>query len=56
MRSRHVETAKSRLGDMQGANQPDDSGNEQYQAKNAAEAGPAKAAVTIVAAAAEQQN
>jgi hypothetical protein len=45
-----------RSADTQAANQPDYDGNDQYQAKNAAKAGPAIPAVTIVAAASEQQN
>src|ERR1700737_3016059 len=45
-----------RSADTQAANQPDKDGNDQYQAKNAAKAGPAIPAVTIVAAASEQQN
>ena len=40
---------------MQAADQPDHDGNDQYQAKNAAKAGPAIPAVTIVATASEQQ-
>jgi hypothetical protein len=46
----------SRSADTQAANQPDHDGNDQYQAKNAAKAGPAIPAVTIVATASEQQN
>jgi hypothetical protein len=45
-----------RSADTQAANQPDYDGTDQYQAKNAAKAGPAIPAVTIVAAASEQQN
>jgi hypothetical protein len=43
-----------RSTDTQGANQPDHDGNSQYQAKNAAKAGPAIHAVAIVATASEQ--
>jgi hypothetical protein len=43
-----------RSADTQAANQPDYDGTDQYQAKNAAKAGPAIPAVTIVAAASEQ--
>jgi hypothetical protein len=45
-----------RSADTQGANQPDHDGNNQYPAKNAAKAGPAIHAVTIVATASEQRN
>ena len=52
--SRISPPAGARSARLQAADQPDHAGNKQEQAKNAAKAGPAIPAVTIVAAASEQ--